>query len=830
MMRCFAIISLSEYAMDPALVNLVDHAPQLMTMVTSVLTEDNEEARQDLVPHAVKVLVNLARRIGPAFTPFEPLVDNALGSNGTPCPEFELLRSSGFPFEPLQCNKVTQQDFSEELKKKMHYTPNISTLRESWDTTRVSTEQDWLGWLQRLEIEVLHESPSASLRACSPLRHFNLGASGTQLFHSGFQSVWKACSQEHQSELAGHLEKALTASAAPVQVKQTLLSLDEFMERNGCSLPLGTSALAEAAIACHAYAKALRYKENEFLLDPNAQNVEALICIHGNLNKHSEAALGVLLHAKRNLNVIIEKSWHEELGQWDEAADGYRETLETNPYDLEAAMGLMRCLQAISEWEELDTLAESLMGAQRVRDTLTSDHALREELSSLAADAALKLGQWDKLDHFSTHMPPQTLERELYTAILAVKNNIGVPEAQSHIARARELLDPRLSALIGESYDRAYPMAINAQILVELEEILQFKGRHKGADMQQDLMKDMWSARLNGVQRSAQVWERLLSVRRLAVEPIDDEETWVKFSGLCRKSGRTQIATRTLAPLMGEQASPRVRYAHCKILWVNKEKEEAIDALRVLTSELGADDDPEMLARCLACTGRWVWEIRKPQDGSASAVGEDSLTPYPKGFSGKAAAAVASLAYFEAAMKVNPDYYKAWHSWGWMHYQLEAESVESEAGVMESSSDSPAPPGHDAPDEDWLEWIQTRVEEYDDETLREFDLSREDSRERALSTAKSLAANNEGKMFHVKAAMRGFFKCIELEANSAGGNKRSLKDILRLLTLWFRHGDLDEVGPTLQEGFNACPVDTWLQVMHTTYILHTTYIHIHIHM
>ena len=58
----FAIISLSEYAMDPALVNLVDHAPQLMTMVTSVLTEDNEEARQDLVPHAVKVLVNLADR------------------------------------------------------------------------------------------------------------------------------------------------------------------------------------------------------------------------------------------------------------------------------------------------------------------------------------------------------------------------------------------------------------------------------------------------------------------------------------------------------------------------------------------------------------------------------------------------------------------------------------------------------------------------------------------------------------------------------------------------------------------------------------------------
>ena len=37
-------------------------------------------------------------------------------------------------------------------------------------------------------------------------------------------------------------------------------------------------------------------------------------------------------------------------------------------------------------------------------------------------------------------------------------------------------------------------------------------------------------------------------------------------------------------------------------------------------------------------------------------------------------AAVASLAYYEASTVVNPLYYKAWHSWAWMHYQLESES------------------------------------------------------------------------------------------------------------------------------------------------------------
>ena len=52
-------------------------------------------------------------------------------------------------------------------------------------------------------------------------------------------------------------------------MKQTLLSLHEYMERNGCLLPLSTSALAEAAMACHAYAKALRYKESASLSYPD---------------------------------------------------------------------------------------------------------------------------------------------------------------------------------------------------------------------------------------------------------------------------------------------------------------------------------------------------------------------------------------------------------------------------------------------------------------------------------------------------------------------------------------------------------------------------------
>ena len=83
-------------------------------------------------------------------------------------------------------------------------------------------------------------------------------------------------------------------------------------------------------------------------------------------------------------------------------------------------------------------------------------------------------------------------------------------EAWDTINSARVLLDPRLSALVGESYDRAYPMAVTAQQLVELEEIVDFHRKGRPLERRQTL-KQLWVDRLDGVQRSARVWERLLA-------------------------------------------------------------------------------------------------------------------------------------------------------------------------------------------------------------------------------------------------------------------------------------------------------------------------------
>jgi len=41
----------------------------------------------------------------------------------------------------------------------------------------------------------------------------------------------------------------------------------------------------------------------------------------------------------------------------------------------------------------------------------------------------------------------------------------------------------------------------------------------------------------------------------------------------------------------------------------------------------------------------------------------------------------------------------------------------------------------------------------------------------------------------------------------------NLQDILRLLTLWFNHGNSPEVEVALNEGFGHVSIDTWLVVI-----------------
>ena len=60
----------------------------------------------------------------------------------------------------------------------------------------------------------------------------------------------------------------------------------------------------------------------------------------------------------------------------------------------------------------------------------------------------------------------------------------------------------------------------------------------------------MWALRLKGCQQDVKVWQNVLSVRSLVVSPQQDVNTWLKFSSLCRKSGKFTLSLKILSDLM----------------------------------------------------------------------------------------------------------------------------------------------------------------------------------------------------------------------------------------------------------------------------------------
>ena len=118
------------------------------------------------------------------------------------------------------------------------------------------------------------------------------------------------------------LESAFGAPTIPPEIVGTLLNLAEFCEHDERPLPVEARTLGAIAERCRAYAKALHYKETEFVTSP-AACVEAIIAINNRLQL-PEAAMGVLVYAQAHLRLEIKEGWYEKLGQWENALDAHR--------------------------------------------------------------------------------------------------------------------------------------------------------------------------------------------------------------------------------------------------------------------------------------------------------------------------------------------------------------------------------------------------------------------------------------------------------------------------------------------------------------------------
>ncbi|KAH7427558.1 hypothetical protein KP509_10G049100 [Ceratopteris richardii] len=383
--------------------------------------------------------------------------------------------------------------------------------------------------------------------------------------------------------------------------------------------------------------------------------------------------------------------------------------------------------------------------------------------------------EW-KLRNLNSSNPEGSSDGPFFKAVLSIRRG-KYDEARVYIERARRCVATDLSALVLESYDRAYSNMVRVQQLSELEEVIDYSlivATTNASDSRAALIRKMWHDRIRGTKRNVEVWHALLAVRALVLPPKEDVDTWLNFASLCRKNGRINQSRVTLENLMTPTAEsialqrpsilPQVMYAYLKYLWfTGKDHKHGMDQTRVgafkglqeLASELdraqtiedtawasrtyggsmlawGTSDDDEtipLLARVYLRLGSWHW-LLEPDLEESSVQG--------------------ILHALQRATTYAPKWAKAWHKWALFNTAVVTNYIMGgHPGVVHG---------------------------------------------------------------YVEAAVKGYFFSIAYASTSKGGDD-SLQDILRLLTLWFSYGASNEVRIALEEGFKFVNIDTWLVVL-----------------
>lgn len=160
---------------------------------------------------------------------------------------------------------------------------NQSKLQRAWDVSQRTSRDDWDEWMRRFSIQLLREAPSPALRATASLAQAYQPLA-RELFCAAFACCWKELNDAYRQNLVDALKTAFVADVSP-EILQALLNLGEFMEHDpGGGLPIEIPVLADLALKCRAYAKALHYKEREYTMGASNSCVEALISINGKLD------------------------------------------------------------------------------------------------------------------------------------------------------------------------------------------------------------------------------------------------------------------------------------------------------------------------------------------------------------------------------------------------------------------------------------------------------------------------------------------------------------------------------------------------------------------
>lgn len=289
-------------------------------------------------------------------------------------------------------------------------------------------------------------------------------------------------------------------------------------------------------------------------------------------------------------------------------------------------------------------------------------------------------------------MRPGSFEASVCSSILALRAEM-LDRAQAHVEAARRAVDAELTALVEESYERAYPIMVRLQQLAELEEVIAHR-RSPAMQSTAHLVR-LWRSRLQRCEASVDVWKQLIPVHTLAVPPTENLEGLLKFAHLCQDNQRPTLALHTLracgAPAdspSGDASSAASAWLSCPVqvalaylchMWDDGQRAPAVEGLRTflalhgrpragLQTEGRSDGHVDLAAKGWIRLGEWERLLLAEEGGDFDGVQLQS--------------------HFQRATQLDPSSYLGWHALAMVHFEI-AQTREQKARPVPRSATSP---------------------------------------------------------------------------------------------------------------------------------------------
>ncbi|KAJ2349704.1 phosphatidylinositol kinase- protein kinase tor1, partial [Coemansia sp. RSA 2671] len=420
---------------------------------------------------------------------------------------------------------------------------NENMLRLSWDVPQRMLRENWDDWMNKFSVELIRQSSSPALRACLGLAPKHPKLSG-ELFNAAFISCWNEISAEHRQGIANMFQEIAQLPDMSADILKSMLRLADLMERNRQPPFVSSKLLGEYADRCYSLAKELRYREAEWVDNKDYDTIEKLIELNQNLDLN-DSALGMLNYVRKEQpHIYNSDQWRLRLQQWDETLGAHESVrVGDSPSYLSLSDKIRRMFES-SDWDALFPIYNHIWEGD--------DKLMQEASAHVGMCFTWAMGYLEYTEYFKTRLPEDSKDKPLFTALLhAHKGQFS--EATDYIRLAREEMQSTLISHISEPYSRGYQQVFRCQMLTELEEVIAF--RTTASDERKAVIAKTWKQRFNCIKRDVGMWLKLMRLHSIAIRPIHDIDTWIKFINTSRSAGQLTVARNAIFQLLQDEAS-----------------------------------------------------------------------------------------------------------------------------------------------------------------------------------------------------------------------------------------------------------------------------------